>query len=166
MEIKEYFSERAMAFQAAAEIFYDLGNMGMALVLMNASHTIASVVMPSHLDPNKSIAKAMDLSKLVSFMKLRHPDPQLVPKIEIKDESMQVYGSWIKVKLKTTGGIPQRMGFASFVYQGECCKASLILPSADLSSSALPRLLVCRRRTTRQRRSFPSRHLVPRSLQT
>jgi hypothetical protein len=90
----------------------------MALSLMNASHVIARVMIPPHLDPNKSVERITDASKLVDFMQLRHPDPKLVPKVEIKDETMQMYGSWKKLKLKKTGGIPSRMGFASFVYQG------------------------------------------------
>src|SRR5262245_165737 len=110
MELKEYFSERVIAFKTAAEIYYDLGNTGMAVVLMNASFKIATN-MPSHLDPTKSTKEIFDNSKLVEFAQLRHPDPKLVPKIEIQDETLQVYGSWNKLK---SGGIPSRMGFASF----------------------------------------------------
>jgi hypothetical protein len=123
MEVKEYFSERVTALKTAADVFYDLGNTGMAAVLMNTSLANATR-MPSHLDPTKSVKKIIDNSKLVEFVQLRHPDPKLVPTIEIKDETMQVYGSWKKVKLEKTGGIPSRMGFASFLYQGKCRDAS------------------------------------------
>jgi hypothetical protein len=117
IEIKEYFSERVIALKTAAEIFYELGNTGMAVLRMTVGQTLAKVTMPSHLDPTKSVAGIIDDSRAIELMGLRHPDPQLVAKINLQDNSLQVHGSWQKVKLTKSGGIPSRMGFASFVHK-------------------------------------------------
>lgn len=118
MDIKEYFSERVIAFKTAAEIFYELGNTGMAVVRISAGHTLAKVTTPSHLDPTKYIARIIDDDRATELMQLRHPDPQLISKINLTDTTLQVHGSWQKVKLKKSGGISSRMGFASFVHKG------------------------------------------------
>ena len=49
--------------------------------------------------------------------KYRHPDPQLVAKLEVKNERLQLLGSWRKIELKKSVKITQRMGFACFVWQ-------------------------------------------------
>jgi hypothetical protein len=154
MEIKEYFSERVLALKTAADTFYDLGNTGMAVVSMNTSHANATR-MPSHLDPTNSVKQIIDGSKWVEFVQLRHPDPKLVPTIDIKDDTMQVYGSWKKVKLEKTGGIPSRMGFASFLYQGDTSYNYTLGADFNVLFGML-RSLVCRRRTTRHHRPIPS----------
>jgi hypothetical protein len=58
IEIKEYLSERAIAVKTAGETFYDLGNTGMAVVLMNASYTIADATMPCSPQRRSSIPQS------------------------------------------------------------------------------------------------------------
>jgi hypothetical protein len=126
MEIKEYFSERVTAFRTAAELFFQLGNTGMAVDQMSAAQTLATVTLPSHLDPAKSVARLISNSRTMELWGLRHPDPQLVPSIDVTDNALQVHGSWKKVKMKKSGPISSRMGFASFIHKGSICIRVLI----------------------------------------
>ena len=116
--IKEYFSARVLALKQAYDIFLELGNTGLAIERLSAAQTLAHVTIPSYLDPAKSLASMVDKDEVLEAWKLRHPDPVLLQATLLKDEKLQVHGSWRKVKLKRSGGIQSRMGFASFVYKG------------------------------------------------
>src|ERR1700733_10184086 len=97
IEIKEYFLEWVIPFRTAAELFFELGNTGMAVVQISAAQTLAAVTLPSHLDPTKSVERLISDSRTMELMGLRHPDPKLVPSIDVTNNALQVHGSWKKV---------------------------------------------------------------------
>jgi hypothetical protein len=53
-----------------------------------------------------------------NILKLRHPDPVLVQKAAITEPSLQILGSWTKIKVKKSSGPGRRMGFSSFIWEG------------------------------------------------
>lgn len=58
-------------------------------------------------------------AKVQEITQLRHPDPKLTAKLDIKNHSLQIRGSWEKIGLNKPGGMTPRMGFASFVWKGK-----------------------------------------------
>lgn len=50
-----------------------------------------------------------------ALLQWRHPDPQLQNGWEVRDEELQVRGSWQKIKI--SGNIQPRMGFATFIWK-------------------------------------------------
>jgi hypothetical protein len=113
--LKDHFVERIVNFRLARDVFLKLGNTGVAAQRNHFASVTATATMPRHFDPSGEIQK-LDVEHYLKVMELRHPDPQLAPTFTIQDDALHVRGSWQKIKLAR--GIKSRMGFASFVYNG------------------------------------------------
>jgi hypothetical protein len=102
------------------KIFRELGNTGSA----NERRWHSTTLVPDHLR-TAEMRKIHPNIKFDPVYKLRHPDPKLVATVAVTDPSLQVLGSWLKVHVKKTGGITSRMGFASFVFEGNECSSNM-----------------------------------------
>jgi hypothetical protein len=117
VNLSDQYFQRMTAHARASDIYLELGNTGTA-VQRKWVGTVMSGSVPPHLD-TPAIQKIFPKSKKDENHHLRHPDPTLVPKLNLKDERLQVRGSWKKIELQKGGGLSSRMGFASFVYKGD-----------------------------------------------
>lgn len=113
----EYFLECVTAYRIASDIFLELGNTGTS-VQRRWFGSVAANSMPSNLD-KALVQKVIPNRNTADHLKLRHPEPKLVAKLTLQNESLQVRGSWKKLQIKKGCNLPQRMGFASFVWDGE-----------------------------------------------
>jgi hypothetical protein len=104
-----------MAHSAASDIFLSLGNSGNAVHLRWSSHFAS---MPSH-HQTAHVMKLVDMRKIYEIIQLRHPDPYLTPKVEVKELSLQVLGSWQKLKIGKMGGMTSRLSFTSFIWNSK-----------------------------------------------
>ncbi|KAJ7473606.1 hypothetical protein B0H11DRAFT_2174202 [Mycena galericulata] len=114
LQLPEFYLQRLRARLTMEKIFRELGNTGAA----NERKWHASILVPDHLK-NAEIRKINKGPKFDSEFELRHPDPKLVVSLAVTDPTLQVLGSWQKVPVKKAGGITSRMGFASFVFEGQ-----------------------------------------------
>jgi hypothetical protein len=74
------------------------------------------VNMPArHQTPRIKAEANMDAAS--DLIQLRHPDPALTPKLELKAPSLQVLGSWAKIPVKSPARVLVRFGFTSFVWK-------------------------------------------------
>ena len=114
INITEQFVQRIKAFNKASDIFLAQGNTGLAVCnTWSASKAIASC--PTGV--NVSILRPLIPDrKVLEITQLRHPEPQLTANWELKDDSLQIRGSWEKIHLSKS--MPPRMGFASFIWNG------------------------------------------------
>lgn len=113
----EYFLEYVVSFRQASDILLAIGNTGSAVQRRWFGHVAASS-MPDSLDKS-AVVKFVPTDKLNDYLKLRHPEPELVAKLEVKHKNLQVLGSWKKITTTKKNGFSTRAGFASFVWDGE-----------------------------------------------
>lgn len=52
------------------------------------------------------------------LLQFRHPDPMFVHNGRVNDASLQILGSWRKLKTKKAGGPGNRMSFSAFIWEG------------------------------------------------
>lgn len=113
----EYFLECVTAYRLASDILLELGNTGTS-VQRRWFGNVAANSMPSSLD-SALVKKVVPNETLNNYLKLRHPEPKLVAKLTLQNENLQIRGSWKKLQIKKGAKLPQRSGFASFVWNGE-----------------------------------------------
>lgn len=106
----------AKAAAEVATIFKDLGNTGTAVHRRWA----AEMLIPSNhrtREPaiDRTILKEDATRALTQF---RHPDPAMVHRSQVVDPSLQLLGSWKKLKVKKSAGPGRRMGFSGFIWDG------------------------------------------------
>ncbi|KDQ52948.1 hypothetical protein JAAARDRAFT_137729 [Jaapia argillacea MUCL 33604] len=116
LDNRSYYSHLLTAAHTGAVIFYELGNT--ANVVHRRWTTQGTMTnLPDKYDQT-GINDFTHYRKLDEFLKLRHPEPRLVTRLEVIDDTLQVRGSWQKIDTRKAGGIPGRHGFASFVWKG------------------------------------------------
>jgi hypothetical protein len=76
-----------------------------SIVNMPASHKTPRITAEANMEA------AADLTQL------RHPDPALTPKLELKVPGLQVLGSWAKIPVKSPARVLMRFGFTSFIWK-------------------------------------------------
>ncbi|KAJ7155681.1 hypothetical protein C8R46DRAFT_1004896 [Mycena filopes] len=109
----EFLLERLRARVVQQQIFRTLGNTGAA----NERRWHSTTLVPRELETPETL-KIHPHINFDPIYQLRHPDPKLVASLTVTDPALQVRGSWQKIALKKGAGIPSRMGFASFVFEG------------------------------------------------
>lgn len=114
VNITEQYSQRIKAFNKASDIFLSLGNTGLA-VCNTWSASKATINCPDGVDVSV-LRPLIPNRKVAEITQLRHPDPQLTANWELKDDNLQVRGSWEKIHISKS--MPPRMGFASFIWNG------------------------------------------------
>ena len=114
-----YWDSKAYGFRREVDIFMDLGNTGTAMHRSwQGFHKVLQTIEDTGLDIEHAHLEALDNHKpnaVDDLISLRHPDPALVTKQEIKDPRLQVMGSWKKIT-NLGKGISSRQGFSSFVW--------------------------------------------------
>ncbi|KAJ6579160.1 hypothetical protein DFH09DRAFT_1260524 [Mycena vulgaris] len=114
IQFPEYYLQRLRARVVAEKIFRVLGNTGTA----NERRWHATTLIPKEMETSE-MRRIHPIIQQDPVYKLRHPDPKLVVTLAVVDPALQVLGSWQKVALKKSGGITSRMGFSSFVFEGQ-----------------------------------------------
>ena len=110
----EYYRQRVMAYNVAADLFLELGNTGAAVHRKwNAKTTVVGV--PPHIRSG-GLRRLIPESAVIPLTRYRHPDPKVVATQEVKCEELQVRGSWQKIHIPKAVNIAARLGFASFVW--------------------------------------------------
>ena len=117
LDSEDFLIERISAYVLASEAFLRLGNSGAA-----AHRRSAALSIVGHMDhyDTTTAKKLVNPSRLFEMLKLRHPDPSLVQKMDIQDACLQVRGSWKKVAWPKSGRlrVGSRLGFSSFTWKG------------------------------------------------
>jgi hypothetical protein len=118
LNLPEVTFRRVSAHAAAAEIFISLGNTAAALQKLWAAGTSYASTSDAHRTPR--IMDAANQSGIVALSQLRHPDASLTAKMEIKDPSLSVLGSWLKISVKAPPSkILHRYSFSSFIWKSK-----------------------------------------------
>ncbi|KDQ51405.1 hypothetical protein JAAARDRAFT_185207 [Jaapia argillacea MUCL 33604] len=119
LDARRYYLAILTTANYAADIFFELGNTGAAVHRRWSCQTMITMINAKY--DRGEMEAAASLHKLYEVMEMRHPEPRLVPKLEVIDDALQVRGSWQKIevrKSKTGGFPPSRHGFASCVWNG------------------------------------------------
>ncbi|KAI0082393.1 hypothetical protein K474DRAFT_1655154 [Panus rudis PR-1116 ss-1] len=116
LPIGPVYLQRVKAYYYASKVFLELGNTSAA-----AHRRWQGIKLVR--DPPRGI----DLSCLFTFnppdlnvplADLRHPDPNIGQKLELRSKSLQLMGSWSKINIPKEKNITARSEFASFVWNG------------------------------------------------
>lgn len=106
----------ARARATASDIFLSLGNTASAV---HRRWTAQNMIPESHGQRKPAIWHNILLRGAIqTLLQFRHPDPALVHKGRVNYASLQVLGSWRKLKMKKTGGPGNRMSFSAFIWEG------------------------------------------------
>ena len=98
-------------------IFVNTGNTSAAVHYGWAAITYLERAGPTH--ETWTTKALVDGMKLKEMSRMRHPDPQVVMKVEFKYPSMQIRGSWLKLDIKNSNHVVMaRHSFGSFIWQG------------------------------------------------
>ncbi|KAJ7101982.1 hypothetical protein C8R44DRAFT_988292 [Mycena epipterygia] len=114
IQFPPYYLQRLRARVTTEKIFRNLGNTGAA----NERRWHSTTLVPDNMHTAET-RRIHPLIRQDPVYELRHPDPTLVATLAVTDPTLQVLGSWQKVVLNKGGGITSRMGFASFVFEGQ-----------------------------------------------
>ena len=118
---QDYWDTKIYNFKREVDIFMELGNTGAAThrhwsglqsTLGAMENTSPADIQRAHLD---ALTKEGP-NTMFDLVPLRHPDPMLVVKQEIKCPRLQVMGSWKKIT-NISKGVGPRQGFSSFVWK-------------------------------------------------
>ena len=128
LDSEEFSTERIFSYVLASEVFLRLGNSGAAAHRRSSAQSVIGDM--DHYDTTTA-KKLVNISRLFEMLKLRHPDPSLVQKIEIEDACLQVRGSWKKVPWPKSGRLRagSRLGFSSFIWKSEAELQASLEPS-------------------------------------
>lgn len=127
LDSEAFLTERILSYVLGSELFLRLGNSGAAVHRRSAALFVLSKM--DHYDTT-TVDKLVNPGKLFEMLKLKHPDPSLVQKIEIQDACLQVRGSWKKVPWPKSGRLRagSRLGFSGFIWEGETDVRSTMRP--------------------------------------
>lgn len=114
VQIPEHFRQRIVAAATAADVFLFLGNTGAGVHRRWAGAATKSSIHSDCSSPD--IDAILPSSALRAISHFKHPDPMLAPKLILKDDKLQLRGSWQKLNVPIPGG--SRLGVASFVHEG------------------------------------------------
>ncbi|KDR67041.1 hypothetical protein GALMADRAFT_232259 [Galerina marginata CBS 339.88] len=105
----------AKARALAGKAFLALGNTGTAVHRRWTGHGLIPEFQERE-EPEITHILSMDETRTLA--QLRHPDPKLSHLGKVDSPSLQVMGSWMKLKVKKAGGPGRRMTFSSFIWEG------------------------------------------------
>ncbi|KAH9936009.1 hypothetical protein B0H21DRAFT_758865 [Amylocystis lapponica] len=111
----DFFIQRITGLSCASSIFLRLGNTACAAQRAVVGDEVI-MSLPTHVDP-RPLRELLPAAVMRTLTQYRHPDPGLLAQTTLSQESLQVRGSWQKVKLARGPGISHRSNFASFVYK-------------------------------------------------
>jgi hypothetical protein len=117
LDLPELTYQRLRAHSLASDIFYSLGNTGAAAHRLWSGNASTSNMPASHHTPR--IRPQADQEQLQKLIQLRHPDPSLTASLALKDPTLQVRGSWLKLHIKGQPRALSRFSFASFIWNSK-----------------------------------------------
>ncbi|RDB31086.1 hypothetical protein Hypma_000053 [Hypsizygus marmoreus] len=113
IQVPEFIVQKTLTDVITANVYLELGNTGAATARRWYGMTSINTLPDSLRIPAEQILPTAKVNELIH---LKHPDPKLVPSINIKCDRLQVCGSWKKINIKKPGGVTARTGSAYFVY--------------------------------------------------
>lgn len=117
-DLPELTYQRLRAASVASGIFLSLGNTGAATHRLWSTLASTTGMPPTHHTPR--IRTKKDEDSLQKLIQLRHPDPSLTASLTLKDPSLQVRGSWLKLNIKNQPRALARFSFTTFIWNSEC----------------------------------------------
>lgn len=105
--------EKARGMSLTADVFLALGNTGSAVYNKWYAKSNSIGAPPHH--QTAELEEVTNMRAIAEAMQLRHPDPNLTHRIEIQDPSLQIKGSW--KKLKSSEGETVRSHFAMLIWK-------------------------------------------------
>ncbi|KAG5651275.1 hypothetical protein H0H81_009241, partial [Sphagnurus paluster] len=114
IDLPEFSYRRTAGLSTASEIFFALDNTGTATHRRWVANTSTVGLPATHKTP-RTLAEA-NSNRAIDLIKLRHPDPSLTSKHELKHPELQLRGSWSKLAVKSPQRILARFSHASFIW--------------------------------------------------
>ncbi|KAF9465693.1 hypothetical protein BDZ94DRAFT_1296211 [Collybia nuda] len=114
LDLPELTYQRLRACSISSDIFLSLGNTGAAMQRLWNANSSTLGLPPAHHTPR--IRTKKDREKIATLITLRHPDPSLTSSLTLKDPSLQVRGSWLKLHIKNQLRTLSRFSFATFIW--------------------------------------------------
>ncbi|KAL6306427.1 hypothetical protein BKA93DRAFT_816487 [Sparassis latifolia] len=109
----DFHLQRITGLVGASDMFLALGNTGSAThCRVVSAEAIRALTGLTETRPLRAILPSGSVNSLTQF---RHPDPELHSDHRLSDESLQVRGSWQKIKLPWN--IKSRIAFASIIWK-------------------------------------------------
>lgn len=110
---QDYFLERINGLLGASDLFLAMKNTGSATQRRCAADEVINHIPAGvNIRPLRALCPSGSVAVLTQW---RHPDPQLQSGWKVIDEELHVRGSWQKIKI--SGNILPRMGFATFIWK-------------------------------------------------
>jgi hypothetical protein len=132
MHAPEVTYQRVLAWTSLSDaILTQLGNTSLAFWYRWKALTHFKDLPSSHHTP--VVRKMNDEAKMAHLTLLRHPDPHVYAKFNVKNERLQINGSWRRIRHRTPPEVNKmkRSGFSSFIWNGACV-GDLSTHSADI----------------------------------
>ncbi|KAM5541680.1 hypothetical protein V8D89_004661 [Ganoderma adspersum] len=111
----EFHRLRLLALLTASDVFLKLGNTGAAAYVRNLGNDLISSL--SEGDQYVLRQEVLPQSTWRAAMQCRHPDPSIHRNHQITQPTLQVRGSWQKLKVAVHSRISSRMAHACFIYK-------------------------------------------------
>lgn len=141
----QFSVQYAKARAAAAAAFLSFGNTGTAV---HRRYTATLMIPQDHQRREPAISRTiLHRGGTQTLTTLRHPDPMMVHRHKITQPSLQLLGSWKKLKVNkgSCAGPGRRMSFSTFIWEGSCAHILLLEYCISLTIS-ITRPAVRRRR--------------------
>ncbi|KIM45738.1 hypothetical protein M413DRAFT_346174 [Hebeloma cylindrosporum] len=101
---------------ARSDVFLALGNSASAV---HRRWTAQNMIPAAHKKKEEGIPRTiLHRGTTQVLLQFRHPDPMFVHNGRVNDASLQILGSWRKLKTKKAGGPGNRMSFSAFIWEG------------------------------------------------
>ncbi|KAF8075717.1 hypothetical protein FPV67DRAFT_1572662 [Lyophyllum atratum] len=115
LDLPELTYRRVVGLSATSEVYLSLDNTAAGSHRRWVANT-SIVNMPAPHKTPRTMAEA-STEKAAELTQLRHPDPNLTARLELKNPDLQVRGSWSKLPVKSTARVLARFAFASFIWK-------------------------------------------------
>ena len=118
LDLPELTYRRSSGHALMSEIYLSLGNTGTATHRLWTGNNIIYSLPASH--QTSRITTAANQNKVIDLLQLRHPDPHLTARLEVKEPELQVLGSWKKLHVKAPPEkLLHRYGVSCFIWKSK-----------------------------------------------
>ncbi|KAI0314163.1 hypothetical protein OF83DRAFT_1064292 [Amylostereum chailletii] len=114
-----YFNTRLFGLVGTSSILMDLGNTSSAVHRFFSASRLRYSLRPGSSVDGNILDTIVPADALRRMAQLRHPEPHLTAKLEVKVPELQVRGSWQKIQIKKARTVIGRHSYASFVWKGK-----------------------------------------------
>ncbi|KAH9939536.1 hypothetical protein B0H21DRAFT_756421 [Amylocystis lapponica] len=113
----DFVVQRITGLCHAADIFLNLGNTASAVYRrVTADEIILWYYQSTSLD-TRPLRDILSVRAAKELLKYRNPDPDTLARTKLSQPSLQVRGSWQKIKVPKAASISHRTGVASFIHK-------------------------------------------------